>query len=212
MERPADECPYPKPFPAEFEGCPAFQARQFIPLDTMYQPLDPVLTCRHLETRALAQRHRWYAACALGDTDARRRWVKELGTIRLDRIRALQRQLGSVIEPFSAELWRLKGQQLRAFRDGRDTERVTQQLRELAGRMGQDSDKFIGENAEAFAAVDMPVDAARHLVHVAIDRFVEMQFASEVSFEVPDDALQRFPEPVRTFFRPAVVPQSQPAG
>src|ERR1700756_2886676 len=111
MERPADECPYPKPFPAEFEGCPAFQARQFIPLDTMYQPLDPVLTCRHLETRALAQRHRWYAACALGDTDARRRWVKELGTIRLDRIRALQRQLGSVIEPFSAELWRLKGQQ-----------------------------------------------------------------------------------------------------
>ena len=212
MERPADRCPYPKPFPADFADCPAFQARQFIPLDTMYQPLEPVLTCRHLETRALAQRHRWYAACALGDADARRRWVRELGTVRLARIRALQRKLAAVFEPFSAELWRLKGQQLRAFRDGRDTDKVTAQLRELTGHMGSETDKFIGEHAEEFAAVDMPVDAARHLVHVAIDRFVEMQFASEVSFEVPDDALQRFPEPVRTFFRPAVVPLSQPAG
>ena len=58
MERPADECPFPKPFPSEFSDCPAFQSRQFIPLDTRYQPLDPVITCRHLETRALPQRHR----------------------------------------------------------------------------------------------------------------------------------------------------------
>lgn len=89
MQRPSDHCPYPKPFAADFDDCPAFQSRQFIPLDTLYQPLDPVLTCRHLETRAMAQRHRWYAACALGDAEARRRWVREVGTLRLQRIRDL---------------------------------------------------------------------------------------------------------------------------
>jgi hypothetical protein len=57
MTRPDDECPYPRPFPADFNSCPAYQPRQFIPLDTLYQPLDPVLTCRHLETRAMTQRH-----------------------------------------------------------------------------------------------------------------------------------------------------------
>ena len=67
MTRPADECPYPKPFAADFDACPAYQARQFIPLDTLYQPLEPVLTCRHLETRPLLARHRWYGACAVGD-------------------------------------------------------------------------------------------------------------------------------------------------
>jgi hypothetical protein len=72
MTRPQDACPYPRPFPADFDSCHAYQARQFIPLDTLYQPLEPVLTCRHLETRAMTQRHRWYAACALGDPEARK--------------------------------------------------------------------------------------------------------------------------------------------
>jgi hypothetical protein len=48
----------------------------------------------------------------------------------------------------------------------------------------------------------MPVEAARQLIQVAIDRFIDTQFAAEISFEVPDDVLKRFPEPVRTFFRP----------
>lgn len=211
MQRPSDHCPYPKPFAADFDDCPAFQSRQFIPLDTLYQPLDPVLTCRHLETRAMAQRHRWYAACALGDAEARRRWVREVGTLRLQRIRDLQRQLGGVIAPYTGRLWDLKGQQLRAYRDARDATSVNNELRELADKMDADSTKFLNEHRDAFAEVDMPIDAARQLIHVAIDRFIDTQFASEVSFEVPDDVLKRFPEPVQTFFRPAV-PQGQPAG
>jgi len=49
----------------------------------------------------------------------------------------------------------------------------------------------------------MPIDAARQLIIVAVDRFISTRFAAEISFDVPDDVLQRFPEPVRTFFRPA---------
>src|SRR5438445_9616877 len=120
MPRPDDECPYPKPFAADFDACPAFQARQFIPLDTLYQPLQPVLTCRHLETRSLPERHRWYGACGLGDAEARRRWAAEVGSKRLARIGELQRLMGEAIRGDLQRLWELKGQQLQAFRAGAD--------------------------------------------------------------------------------------------
>jgi hypothetical protein len=211
VQRPADECPYPKPFPVDFVDCPAFQPRQFIPLDTMYQPLEPVLTCRHLQTQALPQRHRWYAACALGDAEARRRWVEELGTVRLERIRSLQASLGAAIAPYTARLWNLKGQQLRAIHDGVDSGPVTAELRALAAEAAADLNRFLTLQASGFAEVDMPIEAARHLIHVAINRFIETQFASEISFEVPDDVLEQFPESVRSFFRP-IAPQRSPAG
>jgi hypothetical protein len=202
--RPDDECPYPKPFPEDFTDCPAYQARQFIPLDTLYQPLEPVLTCRHLETRTLPERHRWYAACALGDAGARREWARQVGVARLERIRTVQRELGAATAPYTAHLWELKGQQLRALRDGRDAAPATAELRRLAGEMRAELDQFLAERGSAFAEIDMPIEAARQLIIVAIDRFISTQFAAEISFDVPDDVLQRFPEPVRTFFRPAV--------
>jgi hypothetical protein len=204
MTRPDDECPYPRPFPADFESCPAYQAREFIPLDTLYQPLEPVLTCRHLETRAMTQRHRWYAACALGDTEARRRWVSEVGEPRLERIRAMQRELGGALAPYMTRLWEWKGQQLLALRDGNDPEPATIELRNLAAEMTEDLSRFVKGHSEAFAAVDMPVDATLQLVRAAVDRFVDTRFSTEVSLEVPDDLLKRFPEPVQSFFRPVV--------
>jgi hypothetical protein len=196
----------------DFVDCPAFQPRQFIPLDTMYQPLEPVLTCRHLQTQALAQqRHRWYASCALGDAESRRRWVTELGAVRLERIRSLQASLGAAIAPYTPRLWSLKGQQLRAIHDSVDSGALTAELRALAAEAAADLDRFLTLQASAFAEVDMPIEAARHLVHVAINRFIETQFASEISFEVPDDVLQQFPESVRSFFRPTT-PQRSTAG
>ena len=206
MRRPDDECPYPKPFSESFDDCPGYQARQFIPLDTLYQPLEPVLTCRHLETRSMTQRYRWYGACALGNSDARSRWARQVGVARLERIRAVQRELGAAIAPYSTRLWELKGQQLRAIRDGGDAGPATKELRRLADRMTEELDQFLTKRSAAFAEIDMPVDAAGKLIQVAIDRFIDTQYASEISFEVPDDILQRFPESVRTFFRPEARP------
>lgn len=204
MRRPEDHCPYPKPFSADFDECPAYQARQFIPLDTLYQPLEPVLTCRHLKTRSTAERYRWYAACALGNSDARSRWARQVGVARLERIRAVQRELGAAIAPYTTRLWELKGRQLRAFRDGLDTGPATTELRRLAGQIAAELDQFLQDRSTAFADVGMPIDAVRQLIQVAIDRFIDTRFAAEISFEVPDDVLRRFPEPVRTFFRPEV--------
>lgn len=205
MERPSDECPYPKPFPADFDECPAFQPRQFIPLDTLYHPLEPVITCRHLETRLLRERFRWYGACAIGDAEARRRWVREVGQARLDRIRILQGQIGAVMAPYSRNLWALKGQQLEALRDRRDVGPINARLGELSAEAIGALDAFLASHDDEFAAVDLPPAAARGLIKLAIDRFVSTQYSSEISFEVPDDVLQRFPPAVRSFFRPAAV-------
>jgi hypothetical protein len=204
MRRPDDECPYPKPFSESFDDCPAYQARQFIPLDTLYQPLEPVLTCRHLETRSMTERHRWYGACALGNSDARSHWARQVGVARLQRIRAVQRELGDSIAPFTSRLWGLKGQQLRAIHDGQDAEPATVELRRLAGEMSAELDQFLQKRSSAFAEIDMPIEAARRLIEIAMDRFIDTKYAAEISFEVPDDILQRFPEPVRAFFRPDV--------
>jgi hypothetical protein len=202
--RPEDECPYPKPFSEYFDDCPAFQARQFIPLDTLYQPLEPVLTCRHLETRPMTVRHRWYGACVLGNSDARGRWARQVGIARLERIRAVQRELGAAIASYTTRLWELKGQQLRAFRDSTDATLVTDDLRRLATQMAGELDQFLQRRSAAFAEIDLPVDSARKLIQIAIDRFIDTKYAAEISFEVPEDILQRFPEPVRAFFRPDV--------
>jgi hypothetical protein len=210
VERPSDECPYSKPFPADFAECLAFQPRQFIPLDTLYRPLEPVLTCRHLVTRPQLQRFRWYSACSLGDAEARRRWALEVGPARLARVRELQARLGQVMMPYTASLWGLKGKQLAAIRENQQTTAITDQLRALAHEAMQAVEGFLAREEQAFEEVEMPIAAAGHLIQVAFERFIDTRFSSEISFEVPDDVLERFPEGVRSFFRPSTAP-SQPS-
>jgi hypothetical protein len=205
MERPGDACPYRKPFPEDFKECPAFQPRQFIPLDTLYHPLEPVITCRHLETRLLRPRYRWYAACGIGDASARERWAIDVGPARLERIRALQFKLATVMAPFNRGLWEGKGRQLEALRDSRDASKETARLRQLGSEAITALGGFLESHRQEFEAVEIPITAATELIRLAVDRFIATQYSSEISFEVPDDVLQRFPPAVRGFFRPSAV-------
>jgi hypothetical protein len=71
--RPADECPFQRPFPEGFNQCAIFQPQPFSPIDMNDRPLAPMLTCSHLATRSLANgKVGWYAACKIGDEAARR--------------------------------------------------------------------------------------------------------------------------------------------
>src|SRR5713101_9566672 len=94
--RPADECPYPKPFPPGFTDCPAYQATQMVTLDLSHRPLGSVMTCRHLASRLMPNtNYRWYGACVLGDAGARRRLSNEIGVDRLQNISALGREVSA---------------------------------------------------------------------------------------------------------------------
>jgi len=203
MARSPDACPYPKPFPADFDDCPAFQPRQFIPLDTLYQPLQPVLTCRHLETRARRERHRWYGACGLGDAEARRRWASDVGIRRLAKISQLQRQIGQAISGEMRRLWQLKGQQLQAYRNGTETAALTAELRRLSDLAMGDLTSYLKSHTELLTEVGMPLDSMIELTRLSFDRFIEGRHSSEVTLEVPDSVLEGLSEPVRAFFRPA---------
>jgi hypothetical protein len=112
--------------------------------------------------------------------------------------------LGGAIAPFMTRLWELKGQQLLALRDGKDPEPAAGELRRLGTQVTEEVSSFVKGHTQALAAIEMPADATMQLVRAAVDRFVDTHFATEVSLEVPDDLLKRFPEPVQSFFRPPV--------
>jgi hypothetical protein len=72
--RPADECPFPRPFPEGFVQCPTFRPQPFSATDMRDRQLAPMLTCGNLVTRTLANgKVGWYAACKIGDEAARRK-------------------------------------------------------------------------------------------------------------------------------------------
>jgi hypothetical protein len=210
VARPPDACPYPKPFPADFADCPAFQPRQFIPLDTLYQPLQPVLTCRHLETRALRERHRWYGACGLGDAEARQRWATQVGTARLAMISELQREMGRAVRSDLSQLWQVKGQQLQAYRAGTDAGIWTKELRALSDSALAELVAFLKTQTALLAEVGVPLEAMIQLTRLAFDRFIETRYATEVSLDVPDNVLEGMSAPVRAFFRPSTPRPSGP--
>jgi hypothetical protein len=76
---PPDRCPYPRPFPPDFDACPAYRRTDFSALDTGYDPLQSVATCIHLEVRAGPAGGSFYGCCRLGDKAARRRWAQRMG-------------------------------------------------------------------------------------------------------------------------------------
>src|SRR5918911_2813246 len=98
--QPPDACPYPRPFPEDFDDCPTYQGRLFVGLDLQYRPLRPSRTCRFLTVGDVSsQPGTFYARCALGDADARARWLAGLDRERLAKLQALRRRLAGFLRP-----------------------------------------------------------------------------------------------------------------
>src|SRR5229473_1020587 len=108
-QRPANECPYPTPFPPDFMDCPAYQATQMLTLDLSHRPLGSVMTCRHLESRLMPNTNfRWYGACVLGDAEARRAWSNTVGIDRLHAISTLRQEVSALSVPYVQQVLDLK--------------------------------------------------------------------------------------------------------
>jgi hypothetical protein len=76
LDQHADRCVYPRPFPDDFDACPAFQATNFIAADSRNKPLGTWRTCGHLGTGDdLENRGRFYPRCGLGDQRQRWQWL-----------------------------------------------------------------------------------------------------------------------------------------
>jgi len=194
--RPADECPYPKPFPPGFVECPAYEATQMVTLDISHRPLGAVWTCRHLESRLMPNTdYRWYGACAIGDAAARRRWSAAIGADRLYEISQLRQEVSAVSGPYIQRLIELKNAQPPEAGEG------STQMQGVVDEFMTEMMRLLQARKTVLDELHLPLRAVLQLVRVAIDRFVE-QGLSEPEWEVPDEVLTQFPDDIRSYFRP----------
>lgn len=210
--RPADECPYPKPFPPGFAECPAYQATQMITLDISHRPLGAVWTCRHLESRLMPNTdYRWYGVCVIGDAEARRLWSQSVGPGRLYEISQVRQEVSALSGPYIQRLMELKtAQQAAPERGGSVSVADAQQrARAISHQINGVVDEFMTDIAhllqERKAVLDqlhLPLRACLQLIRIAIDRFVQ-QGLTEPEWEVPDEVLTLFPDDIRSYFRPS---------
>ena len=192
--RPADECPYPKPFPPGFAECPAYQATQMITLDISHRPLGAVWTCRHLESRLMPNTdYRWYGACAIGDAEARRHWSQSVGPGRLYEISQVRQEVSALSGPYIQRLIELKSAEQQEASQGQMQGVVDEFMTEMM--------RLLHSRKTVLDELHLPLRAVLQLVRVAIDRFVE-QGLSEPEWEVPDEVLTQFPDDIRSYFRP----------
>jgi DNA-binding CsgD family transcriptional regulator len=205
--RPADECPYPKPFPPDFVECPAYQATQMITLDISHRPLGAVWTCRHLESRLMPNTdYRWYGGCAIGDAAARRRWSAAVGADRLYEIGQLRQQVSALSAPYVQRLIELRTALQTATGD-EAARQISRQIQGVVDEFMTDMTRLLESRKAVIDELHLPLRALQLLVRTAIDRFVDRGFA-EPEWEVPDDVLSLFPEDIRSYFRPRQAAES----
>src|SRR3989442_3956834 len=178
---PADACPFDRPFPPDFDACPAYQPRAFVALDLRYRPLQPVWTCQHLEVRPTgASGHRFYGRCHIGDAAARERWVEQVRAVRLQTLRGLSTEVNQITRPLLTELWAAKGHQLEAQKSSHGDAVETKAVREVADRMRREVTAFLDRHRAELEDAGLPYNALLVLVGVLMDRFV-----SQTSTDAP---------------------------
>jgi hypothetical protein len=200
---PPDACPFVRPFPPDFDACPAYQPRTFVALDLRYRPLQPVWTCQQLEVRPTgATGHRFYGRCSIGDAAARQRWVEQVRVARLQTLRELSTQVNRITRSLVTELWTAKGRQLEARKSIQGDAAETRAVQEVADRMRSQVIAFLDEHRAELEGAGLPYDAVVVLLGVLLERFVS-QTSTDAPPGLPPEVLADFPEAVRIFFHPS---------
>lgn len=200
FEEVSDRCPFTRPFAADFDGWPAFSARDFTALDLRYKPLRTVVSCRHLVSGRLPLGG-YYARCALGDAVARQQWVAQVGSGRLERIRAVGADYRSWAAARMPELWALKGTwlELQALGDETGSADAARELRAGLDKLVADANAWVDQRADQLAEADLPPEALKELIAKATADWAKS--TSQTSgYQIPDELLGRFPTAVQVFF------------
>jgi hypothetical protein len=199
--RPADACPYSRPFPADFHDCAAYHPAWFTPLTTGYDAMLPVWTCSHLVPGALPPAAaRFYGRCRVGDEQARAAWAQTLHAKRLLALRRLSADLVEETAALTAEMMAAKGAQLQAQGDEARRAAATERLDRLSARWVTQLGGFLDRNGGALRALDFPPEAIRALCVDLIDTWIAQDHSGPP--EISADTLRLFPEDVRILLRP----------
>jgi hypothetical protein len=201
MSRPHDECPHRKPFPAGFEGCPAYQQTQFVPLDTQYRTLQSIWTCGNLDFgRIPGAPWRHFGRCRLGDERNRLAWVGQVRADRLAIARAMQRDMAPLLSELVTELWAVKGRQLAAPAGSEQHADATADLLALGNVFLTRMEEFLEDHSAEMGELRVPVALTVELFREIVYRWVDQPNA-----EIPtisEASLARFPEEARLLLLP----------
>ena len=185
----------------------------FVGLDLQYRPMRPSRTCRFLtvgEVRGL--RGTFYGRCALGDAAARERWMSRMDRERLQKLQDLRLELSAFLRPSIEELWRLKGDQLRAQRlgEGADPAVQTEALQALAQRVTDGIEAFFEEHSKTLEELGLPREPLVQVTRLSLDAFVAQTTAEQADIELPREVLSRFPPEILALVQPESSSTSTP--
>lgn len=179
-----DRCPYPRPFAADFAGCPAFQPMQFEPLDVFGNPLAPVWTCRNLVGGALGAGH-FYPRCRIGDPEARRQWAERFGE-RAARLREIRTALAEAVRPTVDRFLEVQRAQLEQPSLRLELARAAQVLIAELG-------KWVESHGAELRAMDFEPETARAILRDMVMEWTRSRIPI-TTLAAPPELIGRYPE------------------
>lgn len=201
MEMRADACPYRRPFPAGFDGCPAYAVTLYSPLTSRGEPMRILRTCRFL-TAAPAEQGVFYARCMLGTAEQREAMGAGVDPERLRAIRVLRAELSVSLGPAIARIAAARGRLLEARRARRpdDEAEAVEEIQDAGRSMAQEITAFFERRAARFEEAGIPLAAARDLVDELVPVLTSPEERSD--FSISEQVVARFPPEARIFLRP----------
>lgn len=202
--RPADSCPYERPFSDEFDGCPAYRRSRMLVVDMQYRSLGTINTCAHLDARSLPRGDAgYYAHCTIGDAAERAEWASRFADERLRRVRQLARELGETTRQVSQRMWEAKAEQLRATRAGADDRPARRRIRQAATAYENAARRFLDRERAELDELGISPEAVIELIRETVFDWALRTSAIE-SYRPSEQVLERFSPDVRAFLTPNV--------
>jgi hypothetical protein len=199
--RPADECPYRRPLPEAFGDCVTFHPVRFVPLTSRFEPLRPVLSCRHMELglRPQAAGRAYYCRCAVGDAKARERLATSTGAERARLLRELaDGVMGVVLENWET-LAAVKGREL-AARTEQERRQAVLEVKRAAQFISAEMRRVLTERwLDHLRRLDVRLGDLVAVIDAGVEDFEKHGFAG---WHPPEELLAKLPRDVAAFLRP----------
>jgi anti-anti-sigma regulatory factor len=190
VRRQPDRCPYPRPFPPGFSGCPAYEPRSFVAADSRNVTLGTWLTCRHLTVGTEdSERGTFYPRCSLGDADRRLHWVNQVSPGRLHVLRSIEEEFEAFAAARKADLFAAKAAALEEGSGGPAQRRLERLMNEFLA----DAADFLAGREGRFRDLGIPIQDVLALTRDVAGTWVHSRRLDMLELPTPKSA----PEPER---------------
>lgn len=192
-------CPYHRPFPAEFDDCPAFLPRLEMPADSTGEPLNPFWSCAHLGS-GTEDSGGFYPRCMLGGAADRERWAQAIGRESIPAIRRARIESSHHIRPQVEVLRAAMGavSSRPAMLGGADAD-VAAAAEDLVRHFGE----YLEGHPELFREAGLEPADLRQCFEEAMSDFLRR--VPTGPWRMSEQIVRRYPWQVVAFFRPDLV-------